>query len=49
MQSRTKHIIKYILGKISKFTGITSLFYKLNKDRKIIHPPINIISNATER
>ena len=43
MQSKTKHIIKYILAKISKFTGITSLFYKLNKDRKIILAYHNVI------
>lgn len=40
MKSRTKH---YILGKIGKFTGITSLFYKLNKDRKVILVYHNVI------
>ena len=43
MKSRAKHIIKHILGKMSKFTGITSLFYKLNKGRKIILAYHNVI------
>lgn len=43
MGNRVKYIIKYIVAKISKITGITKLFYKLNKDRKIILAYHNVI------
>ncbi|MDY3959735.1 polysaccharide deacetylase family protein [Romboutsia timonensis] len=43
MGSRIKNIIKYITIKTSKVTGVTNLFYKLNKDRKIILAYHNVI------
>ena len=43
MNKKTKKMIKKSMSKISKYTGITQLFYKLNKNRKIIIAYHNVI------
>lgn len=43
MRVGSKYLIQVIIAKISKITGITKLFYKLNKNRKKIIAYHNII------
>jgi peptidoglycan/xylan/chitin deacetylase (PgdA/CDA1 family) len=43
MKESIKEKVKYIVAKISKYTFMTKLFYKLNKERKIIIGYHNVI------
>lgn len=45
MRENIKEVVKYTAAKISKYTGITNMFYKLNKGRKIIIGYHNVISD----